>query len=50
MDRHSFPGSETRSGSTVRWVFFDIGSTLVDEEAAYAHRIRDMIHGTAVTF
>ena len=34
----------------IQWVFFDIGSTLVDEEEAYRHRIRDMIRGTAVTF
>ena len=34
----------------VRWVFFDIGSTLVDETAAYDHRIREMIVGTYVTF
>ena len=33
----------------IRWIFFDIGSTLVDEEAAYRHRVRDMIRGTAVT-
>ena len=50
MDRHAFSGSETPFDSPVFWVFFDIGSTLVDEEAAYAHRIRDMIRGTAVTF
>ena|GEM_PF-3107443 len=29
---------------------FDSGSTLVDEEEAYNHRIRDMIQGTSVTF
>ena len=34
----------------IRWIFFDIGSTLVDEEEAYKHRIRDMIEGTSVTF
>jgi len=34
----------------IRWIFFDIGSTLVDEEEAYCHRIRDMIQGTSVTF
>lgn len=36
--------------SLIRWVFFDIGSTLMDEEKAYNHRIRDMIRGTHVTF
>ena len=34
----------------VRWVFFDIGSTLVDEEEACRHRIRDMLRDTAITF
>ena len=29
----------------IQWLFFDIGSTLIDEEAAYDHRIRDMIAG-----
>lgn len=36
--------------NAIRWVFFDIGSTLVDEEEAYNHRIRDMIRGTPITF
>ena len=34
----------------IRWIFFDIGSTLADEEEAYRHRIRDMIRGSSVTF
>lgn len=34
----------------VKWIFFDIGSTLVDETEAYAHRIRDMIAGTDISF
>ncbi len=34
----------------IRWIFFDIGSTLADEEEAYRHRIRDMIRGNSVTF
>ncbi len=32
------------------WLFFDIGSTLVDETAAYDHRITDMIVGTPLSF
>ena len=32
------------------WLFFDLGSTLIDETEAYAHRIRDMIAGTDITF
>ena len=34
----------------VRWIFFDVGSTLVDETAAYDHRVREMIDGTDITF
>lgn len=34
----------------VRWLFFDVGSTLVDETAAYDHRIREMIAGSGVTY
>ena len=34
----------------VRWLFFDVGSTLVDETAAYDRRIREMIAGTDVTY
>ncbi len=30
----------------IKWIFFDIGSTLIDEEKAYNHRIIDMIAGT----
>ncbi|MBR3927773.1 MAG: HAD-IA family hydrolase [Clostridia bacterium] len=33
-----------------KWIFFDIGSTLVDEAKAYEHRIYDMISGTNITF
>lgn len=34
----------------VKWVFFDVGTTLVDETEAYNHRIRDAIEGTDITF
>lgn len=34
----------------VEWVFFDVGSTLIDESQAYNHRIRDAIEGTDITF
>ena len=33
-----------------KWVFFDVGSTLVDETEAYNHRIREMIAGTSISF
>ncbi len=35
---------------SIRWIFFDIGSTLIDETEAYNHRIRDIILGTNITF
>lgn len=31
-------------------IFFDIGSTLVDETECYNHRIREVIEGTDITF
>jgi len=33
-----------------KWIFFDIGSTLMDETEAYNHRIREAIAGTDITF
>ena len=33
----------------IDWVFFDLGSTLIDETKADLHRIRDMIAGSGVT-
>ena len=33
-----------------QWIFFDVGSTLTDEEEACRHRARDMVRGTPVTF
>lgn len=34
----------------IKWIFFDIGTTLVDETEAYNHRIREAIRGTDITF
>lgn len=34
----------------IKWIFFDVGSTLIDETEAYNHRIRDAIEGTDITF
>jgi len=34
----------------IQWIFFDVGSTLVDETKAYDHRARDVIAGTNITF
>ena len=33
----------------IKWIFFDVGSTLVDETKAYDHRIWDMIENTDIT-
>lgn len=34
----------------IQWIFFDVGSTLVDETKAYDHRARDMLAGTDISF
>ena len=34
----------------IKWIFFDVGSTLVDETEAYDHRVREMIADTSITF
>lgn len=34
----------------IKWLFFDVGTTLVDETEAYNHRISDVIAGTDITF
>lgn len=34
----------------VEWIFFDVGSTLVDETAAYDRRAREMLWGTGISF
>lgn len=34
----------------ITWIFFDVGSTLVDETECYHHRLRDAIANTDITF
>lgn len=34
--------------STIDWIFFDLGSTLIDETEVYAHRFRETIAGTDI--
>lgn len=34
----------------IRWIFFDMGSTLIDESLAMEHRIREVIEGTDITY
>lgn len=33
----------------IRWLFFDIGSTLVDESKAYARRVRETVAGSNIS-
>ncbi|MBQ7491741.1 MAG: HAD family hydrolase [Clostridia bacterium] len=35
---------------TVRWLFFDVGTTLVDETAAYDRRARETLKGSGIPF
>lgn len=39
-----------RKVTKIKWIFFDVGSTLIDESKAYDHRVLDMIKGTDITF
>ena len=34
----------------IDWIFFDVGSTLVNESRAYEHRIKDIVNGTSITY
>ena len=34
----------------IKWIFFDMGSTLIDESIAIEHRIREVIEGTDITY
>lgn len=34
----------------IKWLFFDIGSTLIDESVAYEHRLREIAHQADVPF
>ena len=34
---------------TVKWIFFDLGSTLIDETASDTRRIKEMISGTDIS-
>ncbi len=36
--------------TSIKWIFFDVGSTLVDESEAYDHRVREMTRGTEISF
>ena len=34
----------------IKWLFFDVGTILVDEEKAYDHRVLDIIKDTNISF
>lgn len=34
----------------LKWLFFDVGSTLSDESEAYRHRIKEAIQGTDISY
>lgn len=34
----------------IKWIFFDVGTTLVNEEKAYDHRVYEMIKDTNISF
>ncbi len=34
----------------INWLFFDIGSTIIDESLAYSHRYRDIAHISNVSY
>lgn len=36
--------------ASIQWLFFDIGSTLVDESKAYEHRIKDTIKNSDISY
>lgn len=38
------------SREKIKWLFFDMGSTLIDESVAIEHRIREVIEGTDITY
>ncbi len=38
------------SRDKLKWLLFDMGSTLIDESVAIEHRIREVIEGTNITY
>lgn len=36
--------------NNIKWIFFDMGSTLIDETLAMEHRIREVIEGTEIPY
>ena len=36
--------------NNIQWLFFYIGSTLVDESTAYEHRIKDTVRNSSISY
>ena len=36
--------------TNITWLFFDVGSTLIDEQIAYKHRLQDIAKATNTTY
>ena len=34
----------------ITWLFFDVGSTLIDEQFAYKHRLQDIAEAANTTY
>ena len=34
----------------IKWLFFDVGSTLMNEEKAYLHRLQDVANAVSEPF
>ena len=34
----------------IKWLFFDVGSTIMNEQAAYEHRMRDIAERADISF
>lgn len=48
--RRAFHEDSAGGFLNVSWIFFDVGSTLVDETEAYDHRAREMLEKTDISF
>lgn len=50
IDRNLIKEGANIMDKKAKWIFFDVGTTLVDETKAYDHRIREVINGTNITY
>ncbi len=45
-----WPKNEMKNALEIKWLFFDLGSTLIDESECYRQRVLSMISGTNVSY